>query len=98
MSSAVVVTSVEFAPAPEALKLSGLLGWAACEVDGRWRLGGIAVRRTRADARTVVSFPTHRDRRGQEWPYVCPLTPEIRAAVERAILAHVGSSVGGGAA
>jgi DNA-binding cell septation regulator SpoVG len=82
---AVVVSNVVFAPATEADRARGLLGYVACTFDHRFAVDGIALRET-VDGRLTLSFPERRDRAGRAHPILRPTNSSVRIAIERAVL------------
>ncbi len=94
MSSSIVSSSVKFAPAREADRQRGLLGFVSCVV-GDLVLDGIAVRTT-LKGRVTLSFPERRGRGGERFPYIRPLDDTARIAIEREILGAIDLDGGGG--
>lgn len=84
MPSRTCVSDVEFAPARRADAQRGLLGFVSFTLDGRLRIDGVALRRTR-DGRHSISLPR---RRGHV--IVRPLAAGGTRALEHQILAHLG--------
>lgn len=82
-----MVSQIGFTRASPSLRASGLLGWVTCCISGL-RLDGITVRQKR-DGALALAYPARRDSRGGEHPYVLPIDQQVRAAVERQILAAV---------
>jgi hypothetical protein len=82
------VTEVRFQPADDQLRATGLLGWVTCLLDGRIRIGGVAVRRTRGD-RLVLSYPFRDDGWGRRWHYLRPIDDATRVSIERQVMAQV---------
>ena len=85
-----VVTAVQFTPAGDAERQTGLLGWVTCVLGDLLRLDGIAVRRTRV-GRLALSFPRGRGKH----PPVRPSDDEARRAIERQIFDAIGLDGGG---
>ena len=88
MTDELRISDVRFTTADKNEKQNGLLGWVTCLVNGKLRLDGIAVRRT-LDGRLVLSFPAHRDGKGQQHFFVCPLNDATRRHIENAILTAI---------
>lgn len=53
------MAEVRVAPASRADVQKGLLGYVSCTLDGRYRIDGLALRRT-AQGRHTISFPENR--------------------------------------
>lgn len=70
MNPQVRVSDVRFTPAQDpAMRKDGLMGWASFLIDGRYRLTGVRIRRTRAGRRTV-SYLSHPSRSGfRQFPF-----------------------------
>jgi len=83
----VKVHDIKFHPAAPDLRGTGLRGWVTITIDGLI-LDSIAVRRT-ASGRYALAFPTRRDRAGNEFSYVRPVGPAVRAEIEDAVLGHL---------
>ena len=83
------IDEVKFVSASSADVATGLLGWAACTINGTLRLDSLAIRRT-LDGRLVVSFPGRRDGSGQLHPYVRPLDDASRCEIETQIFRALG--------
>ncbi len=81
------VRDIRFHPAAADLRGTGLRGWVTITIDGLI-LDSIAVRRT-ASGRYALAFPTRRDRAGNEYSYVRPVGPAVRAEIEDAVLGHL---------
>ena len=88
-----IVTSIRFAPAGEADRRTGLLGWITCTV-GHLVLDGITVRRTR-EGRLTLSFPARRSRGGEQHAYIRPLDDRARLAIEREVFRAIDLDGGG---
>lgn len=89
MRNEIVITDVRFAAAPEALRRTGLHGWASCVMNGLLRLQGIAVRRTRVGDITI-SFPRRKDDFATEHRYFVPTSAAIGFEIERQVLEALG--------
>lgn len=88
-----VVTAIRFAPAGDADRRRGLLGWIGCVVAG-FRFDGLAVRRL-SNGQLALTYPERRDRRGKMHTLVLPVDPEARRAIEREILSAIDIDGGG---
>ena len=84
-----LVSDVSLIPAAPSVSSGGLIGFVAATIDGVLRVDGLALRRTRS-GRLVLTFPTRRDRRGREHPYLRPTCARVRLAIEAAILGELG--------
>lgn len=82
------VTDIRFLPAAPDLRATGLRGWATVTVDETWVFASIGVRRA-ASGRYVLAFPTRRDRSGNEYSFYRPTGPEVRKAIEDALLGEL---------
>jgi hypothetical protein len=83
------VSNLSFVPASGDLAKSGLLGWLAFDLDGTWRVDGVALRRTRRGD-LALSFPSRIDRHGFAHWFVRPTCDRARREIEGAILAELG--------
>ncbi len=84
MRSRIQIDNVHFTPASGREAALGLRGWVSCVLNGRLKLDGIAVRRTRS-GRLALSFPSRKDRYGIEHFVVRPLDDAARKVMERLI-------------
>ena len=89
MSEGVRVSDARYTPASETKAATGLLGYTSFLIDGRIRVDGVRVRRTR-EGRLTLSFPTHEDHNGRKHSIVHPVDDETRVAIERAVFAALG--------
>jgi hypothetical protein len=87
MRDPVHVANVVFHAAPPTDVLAGLLGHVDAEIDG-WNHRGLGVRRTRSNE-IVITYPTRVDRWGNERTLVLPARPELRIAVQLALVAEL---------
>jgi hypothetical protein len=92
MSSPLAINAVRFTPATATDVATGLLGYVACVVDDRLYLDGITLRRTAA-GKLALSFPAHRDRRGDDHPYMRPVNDIARQDIERVIFQAIARQV-----
>ena len=86
------VSEVRFAPAPEHLRPTGVVGWSSFTLDGCLRLEGVAVRRS-TQGRTYLSYPMRDDGWGKRWQYMRPLDGETGRDIERQVLEQLGEVV-----
>lgn len=91
------VTQVRISRVAAAHRERGLLAFAACRLNSAIEIGGLRVVRSKSGTIGIL-FPAREDRRGRRHALVRPVTPEARAAIERAVLAAVELSELGGAA
>ena len=89
MTSPLRISGVRFTPASPAEVRTGLFGYTSFLLDGRIRIDGATVRRTRRGD-LVLSFPAKPGRRGREWPYIRPVDDETRRSIEAQVLAAIG--------
>lgn len=82
MTDELVVDRVELVTAGPDHAADGLLGWMRCRINRALRVDGITLRRT-LDGRLTIAFPTRRDRRGRQHPYVAPVDEDVRREIER---------------
>lgn len=82
------VNDIKFLPAAPDLRATGLRGWATVTVDDTWVFASIGVRRA-ASGEFVLAFPTRRDGSGHEYSYYRPTGPEVRNAIEDAVLGEL---------
>jgi len=94
MSSDPLPTDLRFTAANAADRERGLLYFAEVTY-GALRIT-FTVRSTR-DGRTVISFPTRRDRHGRQHAIVRPIDDAARCALEREVLAALGIKAEGAA-
>ena len=83
------VTEVRFVPAEPRDRQRGLLGYVSFLLDGRIRVDGVVLRRTRA-GELRLAFPARRDNRGTEHPYLHPVDTATREALEAAVFEALG--------
>ena len=86
------VTEVRFAPAPDHLVCSGLIGWSSFVLDGRLRVAGVAVRRTER-GRPCLSYPVRDEGVGRRFEYFKPIDDATRRDIERQVLEQLGEVV-----
>lgn len=86
--SGLQVDCVEFARASDLMRGTGCLGFVSLRV-GQLRLDGLALRR-KADGRLALSYPSRRDRRNRDHPYVRPIDEFTRRAIEAEVFAALG--------
>ena len=79
------ITDVRFHPCSPEQRETGLRGWVTCNLDDRWLLDSIAVRRMR-EGKYTLSFLSQCDRKGIARPLFRPLTTDARVEVERQVL------------
>ena len=79
------VGDVRFSAGSERDVRAGLIGFISCTVNNSLRLDGITLRRTSADE-LALSFPSRRDRSGQDHPLVRPLGDDVRRSVQAQIM------------
>ena len=89
MRSDIKISNVRFTPSIGLEAALGLRGWVSCVLNGRLKLDGIAVRRTRS-GRLTLSFPSRKDRYGIEHFVVRPLDDAARKVMERQIFQALG--------
>jgi len=89
MTPVVLVSNIRFVAASTADERHGLLGWASFVLAETLVVESVALRRT-LDGRTVISFPTRRDRHGRQHAIVRPVDDAARCALEREVLAALG--------
>lgn len=82
------ITEISFKPCLDVERTRGLLGWARCTVEDCFEFDAIAVRCDR-NGNELISFPSRRDSRGEEWAYFKAKRPWVRAELQEAILRHV---------
>ena len=80
------VSEIRFHRAADQDVGTGLLAYVSFLLDGRIRLDGVTVRRTRDGDLTLV-FPERRDSAGRRHPLVRPLDNETRRAIEQQVFA-----------
>ena len=85
------VSEVRFTRAPQRLVPTGLLGRASFVIDGRLRVDGVSVRRTRS-GRLALSYPVRDDGVGRRWEYLRPLDDHTRRELERQVLEQLGET------
>ena len=89
MGSRTWVTNVEFVAALSADVRGGLLGWVSFDINGTWRVDGVALRRTQRGT-LALSFPSRLDRRGFEHAFLRPTCERARRTIEQVVLAELG--------
>lgn len=87
------VKGITFTPAGRLERDRGLLGWVSATLDGRLRVDGIAVRRTRR-GRLTLSWPCRDDRHGQRHYLLRPIDDVARREIERQIFEALAVEVG----
>jgi DNA-binding cell septation regulator SpoVG len=87
------ISDIRYTPCLDAKRVTGLLGWARCTIEGCFVFDGITVRCDR-DGNELISFPSRRDGRHEEHPYIRPTHPWVRAEIQEAILRHVHAEEG----
>lgn len=85
MNELIRVTQIRSYPAPKHLRDEGLRCFCNVEIDGRFQVDGLAVRRTHAGAH-VVTWPERRDGQRRPHPIVTILDVEARALIEQEVL------------
>jgi DNA-binding cell septation regulator SpoVG len=80
------LSAITITPAPFEHRSDGLVAFVAVTLNGSLRIDGITVRRS-LTGRLYVSFPRHRNSRGEEQFVVRPLDQETTAHLESQILA-----------
>lgn len=83
MRSALLVTGVTFTAAEPHLRTTGVVGWAAFDVNGQLRIE-VTVRTTR-DGRHVLVFPSRRTRGGERRSTVNPKGADARRELEEQV-------------
>ena len=82
------VGNVRLLPAGPRDRARGLLGWLRFDLDGRLRVQGVALRKTRrGDLR--LAYPARDDRWARRHFFLRPLDDRTRRAVERQVLASI---------
>ena len=85
MDSVLHVRSIRITPSSAADQREGLLAYARAAF-AAFAVDGITIRRTLGN-RLVVSYPSRESRSGSQFPHFLPTDPEVRAALNRRILA-----------
>lgn len=77
MTAVILVSEVRFAPAKPELRARGLRGWVCFVVDAKYRVDGVAVRRSE-DGRWLLSYPARTDSAGRAHAYWKPESAQAR--------------------
>ena len=83
------VADVRLVPANAEDQRTGLVGFVSATLNGRLRLGGLALRRTAA-GRCRLSFPVRDDGAGRRWALVRPIDDAARRDIEKQVFAAIG--------
>jgi DNA-binding cell septation regulator SpoVG len=91
MTMVLEISNISFRPAAIPLVAEGLLGWVAFTLDKALRIEGVALRRT-IEGHLTLSFPSYRDRYGNERYCLRPLNDSARQAIEEQVFQALGLS------
>ena len=83
-----LLSEIQFTCAPRELREDGILGFVSVRY-GLLRIDSIALRKSRS-GRPVLSFPSRRDRHGEQHSVVRPIGDEARRELEGAIFRAIG--------
>ena len=83
------ISRIAFVRSNQVESRTGLLGWCSFTLGNLVRVDGVCVRRTRA-GRLALSFPSRRDRAGNDHPYIRPIDDATRRQLEATILSALG--------
>jgi DNA-binding cell septation regulator SpoVG len=84
----VEVSRVKFFPALPEDRANGVLCYASCQVDHKFRIAGLKVRLTEDHTRLVLAFPGLTDGRGRFHQLLWPCNDDVRREIERQVFAE----------
>lgn len=91
--SDLTVSELRYSPATRDESAAGLLGFASFLLNGRIRVDGVGVRRTR-NGHLALSWPARTDRTGERHPLIRPIDDAARRDLEAQVLTGLGLAGG----
>lgn len=79
------VSEVSLVLGSDSDRAAGLLGFVSLVLNDSLRLDGLTLRRTN-EGETQISFPSRRNRMGREFPYIRPLSEQVRVGLQLQVL------------